>query len=119
MYKVSPHGKVPIPNNKDYNIDPNTYDEEFFQEDGLQGSFQIDLTEAIRMEVDNESFVREDAGDEVHNAKDMELLERLRLGNGSDDESVPPLEHAVDDIEGRDSDDETYDLANPILEEYF
>jgi len=71
------------------------------------------------MEVDNKSFVHEDAGDEVHNAKDLELLERLRLGNDSDDESVPPLEHAVDDIDGRDSDDETYDPANPDLEEYF
>ena len=37
VYKVSPHGKVPIPNNEDYNIDPNTYDGEFFQEDGLKG----------------------------------------------------------------------------------
>ena len=47
---------------EDYNIDPNTYVGEFFQEDGLQGSFQIDLTEAIEMEVDNESFVHEVAG---------------------------------------------------------
>jgi len=118
VYKVSPHGKLPVPNNEDYNIDPNTYAVEFFQEDGLQGSFQIDLTEAIRMEVDKESFVHEGAGDEVHNAKDLELLERLHLGNDSDDESVPPLEHAIDDIDGRDSDDETYDPANPDLEEY-
>ena len=54
-----------------------------------------------------------------YDAKDLELLERLCLGNDSDDESVPPLEHAVDDIDGRDSDDETYDPANPDLEEYF
>ena len=52
MYKVSPHGKLPIPNNQAYNIDPNTYDREFFQEDGLEGSFVIDLIEAIGMEVD-------------------------------------------------------------------
>ena len=25
VYKVSRHGKLPIPNNEDYNIDPNTY----------------------------------------------------------------------------------------------
>jgi hypothetical protein len=50
VYKVSPHGKLPIPNNKDYNLDPNTYDREFFQEEGLEGSFVIDLTEAIGME---------------------------------------------------------------------
>ena len=39
VYKVSPHGKLPIANNEDYNIDPNTYVREFFQEDGLEGSF--------------------------------------------------------------------------------
>src|SRR6185369_2772599 len=63
VYKVSPPGKLFVPNNEDYNIDPNTYIGEFFQEDGLQGSFQIDLTEAIGMEVGNESFVDKDAGD--------------------------------------------------------
>jgi hypothetical protein len=119
VYKVLPHGKLPVPNNEYYNIDQNTYAGEFFQEDGLEGSFQIDLTEAIGMEVDNERFVHEDAGDEVRNAKDLELLERLHLGNDSDDESVTLLEHAVDYIDGRDSDDENYDPANPDLKKYF
>ena len=81
VYKVSPHGKLPVPNNEDYNIDPNTYDEEFFQEDGLEGSFEIDLTEEIGMEVDNERVTDEDAGDVVQNVKDLELLQRLHLGN--------------------------------------
>jgi hypothetical protein len=49
VYKVSPHGKLPVPNDEDYNLDPNTYDREFFQEDGLEGRFEIDLTEAIKM----------------------------------------------------------------------
>ena len=35
------------------------YDEEFFHEDGLEGSFEIDLTEAQGMEVDNESGANE------------------------------------------------------------
>ena len=65
VYKVSPHGKLSVPNNEDYNIDPNTYDGEFFQEDGLEWSFEIDLTEAIGMEVDNERVADEDARDEV------------------------------------------------------
>ena len=30
VYQVSPHGKLYVPNNEDYNIDPNTYDSEFF-----------------------------------------------------------------------------------------
>ena len=69
-----------------YNIDPNTYDGEFFQEEGLEGRFEIDLTKAIGMEVDNERVANEDAGDEVQNVKDLELLQRLHLGNDSDDD---------------------------------
>ena len=26
VHRVSPHGKVPVPNDEDYNLDPNTYD---------------------------------------------------------------------------------------------
>jgi len=118
VYKVPPHGKVHVLNNEDYNIDPNTYDGEFFQKDGLEGSFVIDLTGAIGRELDNERVVQEDAGDEVHNAKDLELLERLNLDNDSDD-NIPPLEHEYDYMDTRDSDDETYDPANPDYDDYF
>jgi hypothetical protein len=52
VFKVSPHGRLPVPNDEDYNLDPNTYDGEFFQEDGLEGRFEIDLTEAIGMDID-------------------------------------------------------------------
>jgi len=71
VYKLSPHDKLPVPNNEDYNIDPNTYDGEFFQEHGLEWSFDIALTESIGIEVGNERIVDEDAGDEVHNVKDL------------------------------------------------
>jgi hypothetical protein len=71
VYKVSPHSKLPVPNNEDYNLDLNTYDGEFFQEEGLEDTFEIDLTEAIGMKVDNERIVDEDAGDEVQNVKDL------------------------------------------------
>ena len=118
MYKVSPHGKLPVPNNQDYNIDPNTYDGEFFQEDGLEGSFEIDLTKAQGMEVDNESDADEDTRDEVQNVKDLELLQWLHLSNDGDDD-IPPLEHGDDYIDMHDSDDETYDPANPDHDDYF
>ena len=46
------------------------------------------------MDVDNETVVHEDAGNEVHNVKDLELLERLHLGNDSDD-NIPPSEYGM------------------------
>jgi hypothetical protein len=84
VHRVSPHGKVPVPNDEHYNLDPNTYDKEFFQEEGLEGRFEIDLIEAIGMEVDNETVIEEDARDEVQNVKDLQMLERLHLDNDND-----------------------------------
>ena len=66
------------------------------------------------MEVhDDEMVDDEDAGEEVRNAKDLELLQRLQLGDGNEDE-IPPLEHRLELLDLRDSDDETYDPANPM-----
>jgi hypothetical protein len=85
VYKVSSHGKLHVPNNEDYNFDTDTYDGEFFQEDGLEGTFEIYLTGLIEMEVDNERVVVEDDGDEVQNIKDLQLLERLNLDNDNNE----------------------------------
>jgi hypothetical protein len=63
--KVLPHGKLLVPNNEDYNFDPNTYAGEFFQEDGREGIFEIDQTERV---VENERVVDDKAGVEVENA---------------------------------------------------
>jgi hypothetical protein len=41
------------------------------------------------------------------------------LGSDSDDEVIPPLEYGVEDMEMRDSDDETYYPANTDHDEYF
>jgi len=113
VYQVSPHDKLPVPNNEDYNIEPDTYDDEFFQEDGLQVRFEIDLTGLIGMEVDDDEMDEdEDAGDEVYNAKDIEL----QLG---DDTDIAPMEHRPNYLDMHDSDDETYDPANPNHDDYF
>jgi hypothetical protein len=40
VYKVSPYDRLPVPNNKDYNLDPDTYDGEFFQEDRLNRCYR-------------------------------------------------------------------------------
>ena len=112
VYKVSPHGKLPVPNNEDYNNG-----REFFQEEGLEGSFEIDLSDVMGMEVDNQRIADEEAGDEVENAHDLELLERLRLGRDSEDD-IPPSNNA-DYVEEPNSDDEDYDPANPDYDDYF
>jgi hypothetical protein len=112
VYKVSPHGRLPVPNDEDYNLDPDTYDGEFFQEDGLEGRFEIDLTEAIGMDVDIEMVVDEE-DDEVQNDNDLVILE----GNDINDELA-----SFDGVEFEivDSDDESYDPANPdTYEDYF
>jgi hypothetical protein len=114
VYMVSPHGKLLVPNDEDYNLDPNTYDREFFQEDGLEGWLEIDLTKAIGMEKNIEMVVDEE-DDEVQNVNDLEMLEGLHLGNDND-EHVPS-----DGVDYKmvDSDDEAYDPANPGHEDYF
>jgi hypothetical protein len=72
VHKVSLHSKLLVPNDEDYNLDPDTYDGEFFQEDGLEGRFEIDLTEAIGMEVESEMVV-----DEVQNENDLVIREGM------------------------------------------
>jgi hypothetical protein len=84
VYKVSPHDRLPVPNDEDYNLDPDTYDGEFFQEDGLEGLFEIDLTEAIGMDIDIEMVV-DDEDDGVQNENDLVILE----GNYINDELAP------------------------------
>jgi hypothetical protein len=117
VHKVSPHGKLPVPNDEDYNFNTNTYDGKFYQEEGLQGRFEIDLTEAIGMDVDNDWVDDEDDGDDVQNVKDLQMLEQLRLGNDNED-NIPPSD-SIDYFDMVDSDDETYDLANPNYADYF
>jgi hypothetical protein len=113
VHKVLPHGKVPVPNDEDYNLDPNTYDGEFFQEEGLEGRFEIDVTEVDGMEV--EMVVEEDEEDEVQNAKDLQMLQRLHLLNSNDDiDSSNSVDYDMVD-----SDDETYDPAASDYEDYF
>jgi hypothetical protein len=112
VYKVSPHGRLPIPKDEDYNLDLNTLDGEFFQEDGLEGRFEIELTEAIGMEVDIEMVVDEE-DDKVQNENDLVILE----GNDINYKLAPS---GGVDYEMVDSDDESYDLTNPnTYEDYF
>jgi len=65
------------------------------------------------MEVDNETEDDEVDGDVVQNAKDVEMLDRLRLGN-DDEDNIEPSD-SVAHLDIFDSDDDTYD---PNHEDY-
>jgi hypothetical protein len=114
VHQTSPHGRCPVPNDEDYNFNPNTYDGEFYQEDGLTGRLVIDLTETIGMEVDNDVV----EGDEVQNTNDIEMLERLHLDDDQEEGNVVSPDNLVY-LDNFDSDDETYDLDNPNTNDYF
>jgi hypothetical protein len=119
LCKVSPHGRLLVPNNEDYNIDPNTYEGEFFQEDGLPGDFVIDITEALEI-----MEVEDDGGEEIDDDDDVVLLEKVAAGQDVD---APPADeylsliititHVLQDM--RDSDDETYDHDNLHEDVYY
>ena len=100
---VSPRGKAPLPNDDDYNFDPNTYSGEFFQPEGLEGRFHIDISISSLIGMEEENDFDEDEGDEVQNAKDLRMLERLQLG-GDFDVDEGDEDEGFDNI---DSDDDT------------
>ena len=73
---------------------------------------EIDLTGEIEMEVDEEWDVDEEAAYEVHDLRDLKMLDGLQLGNESDEDE------AFDDFVALDSDDNTCRPDNPDHEEY-
>ena len=48
----------------------------------------------------------------MHDPKDLEMLDGLRLGNDNDEDE------SVEDLDNLDSDDDTYRPDNPDHEEY-
>jgi len=114
VHKVSPRGGVPVPNNEDYKLDPNTYEGDFYQEEGLEGTFVIDLTEDIDgpLVID----VEEDDDVEVQDARDLELLQELGLETDNVDDDGP-LE-LIEELR-LDTDDEMDDAPIVDEDEYF
>lgn len=124
VYKVRPHSKLPVPIDADYSVNTNTNEVEFFQEDGLEGRFEIDLTDLFGMEVDSESerVVEDDDEDEIHDAQDLQLLERLQLGEDNVDDispvdDIPPSDFGHDYLNIDDNDDLTDGPTNIPLDE--
>jgi hypothetical protein len=76
VHLVSPRGKAPLPNDDDYNYDPQDNSGEFYQPEGLDGRLEIDILSLMDMEGDND--VDEDEGEVVQDAKDLIMLEEWR-----------------------------------------
>ena len=84
VINVPTHSKPAAPTDEDYQrINPNTYEGEFYQEDGLTGEFSIHLpTDDDDMEVDDDQDEDEgiEAGDEpyadeiIEDPMDLNLL---------------------------------------------
>ena len=107
MFKVSPHGKLPNPNEDDYyNINPMTYEGVFYQEehdDVVRNNEDDDLG---YVDLDpNDDDARID-GEAVVNQRDIIMLEKLNEDAGADDEEEPPPP-SDNEEDMRDSDDET------------
>ena len=102
-YKVSPYGKLPMPIDEDYQplINANTYEGEFFQEEGgLTGHFVIDLTagdEDVEVDVSGQGVE-----DEVEDDDDLAFLERLSAQNNN-----APEDEGADADDTRDSDSDS------------
>jgi hypothetical protein len=88
VFKVSPHGKLPMPNEDDYNnINPITYEGDFYQEEEDGGDFDVEMVDLEELEDDAKI-----QGDTVVNIKDIEMLSKFLEEGDSDDDEPPPFE---------------------------
>ena len=89
MFKVSPRGKLPMPNADDYNnINPITYEGDFYQEEEDGGDFDV-LMGGLDEVDDSERHGR---GEAVVNVKDIDMLSKLHLDSESDEDEPPPFD---------------------------
>nr|ABA98912.1 transposon protein, putative, CACTA, En/Spm sub-class [Oryza sativa Japonica Group] len=100
VYKVQPTGKIAAPVDKDYDFLPNNDTVHYFQEDGLQGTFVVDLMEGLH----NVSEATSRDAEGIVNDKDLQLL------NGSN-----VLQQDESDSSDSDEDEE----EGPIIDEYY
>ena len=85
MFKVSPHGKLPMPSDDDYNnIDPVTYEGTFYQEEQDHfGDLEIDIG------LQDLPNYAENRGETVVNLKDIAMLTKFHSNNGNIAEPPP------------------------------
>ncbi|KAK1663394.1 hypothetical protein QYE76_051553 [Lolium multiflorum] len=84
VFQVSPHGKLPIPSDDDYNnIDPVTYEGIFYQEEEQFGDLQIDIG---LQDLHNDVQMR---GETVVDPKDIAMLTKRHANKDNIVETQP------------------------------
>ena len=85
VFRVSPHGKLPMPSADDYNnINPKTYEGIFYQEQEDFGDFGLQTSSLEDLESDAHT-----RGEQVVNLKDIDILSKFQADNAKDDEPPP------------------------------
>ena len=102
VFRVSPHGKLPMPSADDYNnIDPKTYEGTFYQEQEDFGDFALQTGGLEDRE--NDAHTR---GESVVDLRDINMLSKLHAEHDDDDEPPPCPEPATYFSRDSDSDSE-------------
>ena len=101
VFRVSPHGKLPMPSADDYNnIDPKTYEGIFYQEQEDFGDFA--LQPGGLEDLENDAHTR---GEAVVDLKEIDMLSKLHAANENDEE--PPTCEEPPTYYSRDSDSDS------------
>ena len=88
VFKVAPHGKLPMPNEDDYNnINPITYEGDFYQEEEGGGDFDVQMVD-LEEPVDDAHIL----GEAVVNLKDIHMLDQFHCDSDFGDDEPPPFE---------------------------
>ena len=105
VFHVSPHGKLPMPSDDDYNnIDPKTYEGIFYQEQESFDDFDIQQDLWGLGDLENES---QTGGEAVMDLKEVDMLKKFHEDIANADEPPPCDEHPP--YYSRDSDPDSDD----------
>nr|AAK13155.1 putative transposase [Oryza sativa Japonica Group]AAP54277.1 transposon protein, putative, CACTA, En/Spm sub-class [Oryza sativa Japonica Group] len=113
VYKVQPIGRLQVPNDQDYNSVPNSNVVHYFQEDGLSGSFVIDLGQELNNDPEQVAISRDT--EDICNDKDLKLLNGSSIQDEDDDDEDNESYCTSSSAE----DDEVSTSRDILFDEYF
>jgi hypothetical protein len=84
VYKDNAPSKLLVPSDQDYDVEHNAHGTKFFQEDGLEGTFVINIFEGLQSSDNQEREV-----EEIEDPNDLRMLNRLNVFVSGLDSDVP------------------------------